>query len=49
LFNAASVPAGLLRDHALKAGVWGLLRVARGKVVFRDAQGAETRLRAGDA
>lgn len=48
VFDAASVPAALLDDHALKSGVWGLLCVERGCVTYRDASsGDETALTAG--
>jgi hemoglobin len=33
-FTEASVPAGLLRAHATKAGVWGLLVVHAGRLLF---------------
>jgi len=33
-FNATSVPAGLLKDHSTKAGVWGELHVLSGDVIY---------------
>ena len=33
-FTAESVPAGLLRAHRVADGVWGLLRVLSGSVVY---------------
>ena len=33
-FRAGEIPAGLLKDHRLKDGVHGRLRVLRGQVVF---------------
>ena len=33
-FTPESVPAALLRAHNTKAGVWGLLRVLRGRVRY---------------
>lgn len=33
-FTAQSVPAGLLKDHSLKAGTWGLLRCHAGSVRY---------------
>lgn len=34
-FTEASVPAGLLKDHCTKAGVWGLIRVVEGELRYR--------------
>lgn len=33
-FDAASLPKGLLREHRLKEGTWGRLRIASGQVRF---------------
>ena len=33
-FTADTVPAGLLRDHATKAGVWGVIHVLAGEVAY---------------
>jgi tellurite resistance-related uncharacterized protein len=33
-FNESTVPAGLLADHSTKEGVWGLIRVAEGKLRY---------------
>lgn len=33
-FDASSVPAGLLRAHQVASGVWGVLHVLEGRVVF---------------
>ena len=33
-FKPESVPAALMRAHNTKAGVWGLLRVLRGRVRY---------------
>lgn len=33
-FTEASVPAGLLKDHATKAGTWGLIRVEAGQLRY---------------
>ena len=30
LFTATTTPKGLLRDHATKAGTWGVIRVSSG-------------------
>ncbi len=50
VFDRASVPAALLQAHRVKAGVWGLLRVVRGRVTFcLDAEpGGEVTLRDGE-
>jgi len=34
-FDQHSIPAGLRRNHATKAGVWGLIRVASGRLRYR--------------
>ena len=34
-WDAPSLPAGLRREHRLAAGVWGLLVVREGRLVFR--------------
>jgi len=47
-FTEASVPAGLLRSHSTKAGVWAKLHVLSGRLLFRDlAAGTETELAPG--
>ncbi|MEO6341330.1 MAG: DUF1971 domain-containing protein [Caulobacteraceae bacterium] len=35
VFTETSVPAGLLRAHATKDGVWGLIRVLEGRLAYR--------------
>lgn len=35
MFTEASVPQGLLRDHNTKAGTWGLIHVAEGRLRYR--------------
>jgi tellurite resistance-related uncharacterized protein len=49
-WTAASVPAGLRRDHRVARGVWGRLHVDAGTVTFRAATdpAIERRLDAGD-
>ncbi|HMO75216.1 MAG TPA: DUF1971 domain-containing protein [Sphingopyxis sp.] len=49
-FEADTIPAGLLRRHDLKSGVWGLLHIVAGAVRFRwdDAAGGSRLLVAGD-
>lgn len=34
-FTEADVPAGLLRDHSTKAGVWGLIQVRGGRLRYK--------------
>lgn len=34
-FSEATVPAGLLRQHSTKEGVWGMVRVLAGKLLYR--------------
>lgn len=34
-FTEATVPAGLLKAHSTKAGVWGLIHVLEGELVYR--------------
>ena len=33
-FTEASIPAGLLRDHATKPGVWGVIHVLDGELEY---------------
>lgn len=35
IFTSASIPAGLRRSHATKAGVWGLIHVLQGQLIYR--------------
>ena len=35
VFDATTIPAGLLRRHTTKAGVWARLHVLEGELVFR--------------
>lgn len=35
VFTEASVPAGLLSDHRTKEGVWGLIHVEQGRLLYR--------------
>ena len=37
VFTEATVPVGLLRDHATKDGVWGLIHVVEGRLLYRIA------------
>jgi tellurite methyltransferase len=49
-FDAASLPAGLLKDHVVADGTWGCLRVIGGNVTFslRTEPPTIVRLGAGD-
>ncbi len=42
-FTSESVPPGLLREHRVAVGVWGLLRVLDGSVVFVHEASGERR------
>ena len=35
VFDEKSVPAALLRTHSTRSGVWGLIHVAKGRLVYR--------------
>ena len=41
-FTAETVPAGLLRQHSLKAGSWGILQVKQGRVLFIPDDGGKS-------
>ena len=43
VFTEETVPAGLLRDHSLKCGVWGRLVILSGELLFHE-DNAEQRL-----
>lgn len=42
VFDEATLPAALRREHRTKDGVWGVIRVLEGEVRFVVAGGAET-------
>ena len=46
-FDEDTVPAGLLRDHRTRAGVWGRIVVEAGRLRFTDASGSRV-LEAGE-
>ncbi|HHO53738.1 MAG TPA: DUF1971 domain-containing protein [Deltaproteobacteria bacterium] len=48
VFTEDTVPAGLLRDHRTRAGVWGRIVVESGCLVLTTAGGEQVRLGAGD-
>lgn len=35
VFTASTIPAGLLRDHSTKRGVWGKILVHKGRLRYR--------------
>lgn len=43
-FTLETVPAGLLRDHATKAGTWGRIEVLEGEVTYTTAAPSDRRL-----
>lgn len=43
-FTETTVPAGLLRHHSTKAGVWGCLHVLQGRLRFHDIPSASDRI-----
>jgi len=47
-FDRGQIPEGLRTEHSLKAGVRGKLTVLEGSVVYVDAKGEHTTLRAGE-
>ena len=45
VFTETSVPAGLLKDHSTKEGVWGIIHVEQGELEYTITdQGVSTRL-----
>lgn len=50
-FSEQSVPAGLLKAHSTKAGIWGLIHVSEGELLYtvedERRTRSERRLRAG--
>lgn len=50
IFTESTVPAGLLRDHRTAPGVWALIHVLEGRLLYRisDPGGAERAIWAGD-
>jgi len=51
VFDAQTVPAGLLRAHRIAAGVWGRLTVHEGSLrfVFEDRADAPVHIEAGES
>ena len=44
VFDEATLPAGLRREHRTKAGVWGVIRVLEGELRLTFADGAAERI-----
>lgn len=42
VFTEASVPAGLLKEHSTKAGVWGVITVLSGRLEYAVPSNHET-------
>ena len=40
VFNEQTIPPGLRRNHRTAAGVWGVIRVVEGRLLFRTAEPA---------
>lgn len=47
IFDEATLPEALRRDHATKPGVWGVIRVLEGRLRYIQASGDETLLEPG--
>jgi tellurite resistance-related uncharacterized protein len=43
-FTERTIPAGLLRGHSTKQGVWAKLHVLEGRLLFRDLVGRTERV-----
>ena len=48
IFDEATIPAGLRRDHSTKAGVWGLIRILEGRLRVDYESGASRILSEGE-
>ena len=49
VFDAETIPPALERDHATKPGVWGLIHVITGELVYQITEtGEERRIRPGE-
>ena len=44
VFTAHTVPAGLLKNHATKPGVWGVITVLAGRLVYTISTTGERHL-----
>lgn len=40
-FDETSIPAGLRKDHRTAAGVWGIIRVSAGSLLYRISETGE--------
>ena len=49
VFDADTIPSALKCDHATKRGVWGLIHVITGELIYRITEtGEERRLKPGE-
>nr|WP_132908887.1 DUF1971 domain-containing protein [Sphingomonas sp. BK235] len=39
VFDETTLPLALCRDHRIKAGVWAVIRVLDGQLIYREASG----------
>jgi tellurite resistance-related uncharacterized protein len=44
VFDEATLPAALRREHSTKAGVWGVIRVIEGSLRLEFADGGEAQV-----
>jgi tellurite methyltransferase len=44
VFTESTIPAGLVADHATKAGVWGVIRVEAGRLLYEISGGQSYQL-----
>ena len=44
VFTETTIPAGLLRSHSTAAGVWGLIHVLEGRLMYRVIGAGEERV-----
>ena len=49
VFDEATLPAALRREHRTKAGVWGVVRVLEGRLRLSFGDGAEEQVLSADA
>ncbi|MEG9862650.1 MAG: DUF1971 domain-containing protein [Parvularculales bacterium] len=43
-YRSETFPAGFRRDHLIKQGVWGVLRVEEGSMFYEDKEAGEKRI-----
>ncbi len=44
MFDQDTIPAGLRRAHRTAAGVWGLIRIVEGRLLYRTIEPAAERI-----